>query len=69
MITNDNIFGVFLHITFALAALCAAFYFEVIFFDWYKNSPYSTIGGFLLYPLIAFFNKKFSGNVIIKELD
>jgi hypothetical protein len=69
MITNDNILGVFLHISIALAALCSTFYFEVIFFDWYKNSPYSSIGGFLLYPLIAYFSKKFSGNVIINELD
>ena len=69
MIINDNVFGVYLHLTIGLGALCAAFYFEAIFFSWYHNSPYSPIGAFLLYPLIAYFSKKFSGNVLINQLN
>ena len=67
MIKEQEIFNIFLHLIFSFAAFCAALYFEVIFFEWYNNSNYSMIGGWIIYPFVGYFGKHFSGNVLLSE--
>lgn len=54
MITTDNIFGTYIYLATCTAALCACFYFEPIFTNFEESSAYSSIGAFVLYPLISY---------------
>ena len=66
MITNNNIFGVFLHLATNLGALCAAFYFEHVYLSFENSGQYTSIVAYILYPAIAMANKKVSGNILIR---
>ena len=69
MITNDNLMGIYLHLSFMISALCAAFYFEIPFIEFENSGDFGSIGAFVLYPMISYFSRKFSGNFLIQKLE